>query len=150
MSAVASDSSTKHMTHSIWCWMHSAVNLGLLKRSLATCNDDLPVMLRYAHVSCGWFACAGVYALHSKLNHSCRPNVVVVSGAFYDSTIEVTAARDIAEGEELCFSYTNPKLSRVQRRRVLLANHFFHCMCPECVVPTATTPSAGPIVEATS
>lgn len=75
---------------------------------------------------------SAVYALHSKLNHSCAPNVHVVSGSFVDAAVEVVALTDVATGEELCVSYTDPKLSHAQRRRALLNNHFFVCNCAEC------------------
>jgi hypothetical protein len=75
---------------------------------------------------------SAVYALHSKLNHACAPNAHVVSGSFVDAAVEVVALTDVAPGEELCVSYTDPKLSHAQRRRALLNNHFFVCNCAEC------------------
>jgi hypothetical protein len=79
----------------------------------------------------GASVCA-IYALHSKLNHACKPNAQVISGSFVDAAVEVVALTDVAPGEELCVSYTDPKLSHAQRRRALLNNHFFVCNCAEC------------------
>ena len=85
---------------------------------------------------------ASLYSLHSKMNHSCTPNAVVVSGSFIDSAIEVVALADIRRGEEVCFSYTDPRLSKVQRRRKLQTNHFFLCVCKACLGNNDEAPPA--------
>eukprot|EP00173_Palmaria_palmata_P000969 Plantae.Rhodophyta-Palmaria_palmata.ctg1500.p1 GENE.Plantae.Rhodophyta-Palmaria_palmata.ctg1500~~Plantae.Rhodophyta-Palmaria_palmata.ctg1500.p1 ORF type:complete len:200 (-),score=26.46 Plantae.Rhodophyta-Palmaria_palmata.ctg1500:362-961(-) len=72
------------------------------------------------------------YALHSKLNHSCDSNASAVSGAFYDSTLDVLATRTVLKGEEICISYVDPKFTVAQRRIFLLRDHLFSCVCAVC------------------
>ena len=108
-----------------------------------------PVMFKPSELD-GFFSrltgrsASGLYSLHSKMNHSCSPNAAVISGSFTDSTIEVIALRDICQGDEVCFSYTDPRLSKTQRRRALQNNHFFFCVCKDCVdLPEDDTVPAG-------
>jgi len=76
----------------------------------------------------------GLYALQSKLNHSCDPNVQIVFSSS-NHVLSVEALRDIPKGEELCISYLSCcqlESSRHSRRKVLLENYLFECECGKC------------------
>lgn len=46
----------------------------------------------------------GLYAMHSKLNHSCEPNAQITF-PFNSNTLQVVAIRDIKAGEEITIDY---------------------------------------------
>lgn len=83
------------------------------------------------------------YPLHSKMNHSCDSNAAAVSGGFYDATMDVVATKNIASGAEVVISYTSAKLTSSQKRRALLNDHLFVCMCIVCVPTTTSANAAG-------
>ncbi len=64
------------------------------------------------------------------LNHSCAPNCVLV---YRGKAVEVRTLRDVAQGEELCHSYTNLCRTTSVRRQVLRDSYGFHCDCRRCV-----------------
>ena len=72
----------------------------------------------------------GLYADVTNLNHSCRPNAVVVFER--DSTATVAALRDIAAGEEVLISYIEEDRPLAVRRADLV-DYGFVCMCERCV-----------------
>lgn len=80
----------------------------------------------------------GLYSLLSYLNHSCDPNAVLVETDDV-GTQALVALRPIAAGEEVAFAYVRmlqgyslSKLPRRRRRKVLLAEYGFTCVCPKC------------------
>ncbi|KAJ8888010.1 hypothetical protein PR048_007495 [Dryococelus australis] len=77
---------------------------------------------------------AGLYALQSRCNHSCRPNVEVTF-PHNSSRLVVVATQDILPGEEVCISYLDECVlarSRHSRHRLLRENYLFVCTCPKC------------------
>ena len=69
-------------------------------------------------------------------NHSCAPNVAVsceVSGA-QPALLSFTALRDIAAGEQIFHSYTDPAAAR-EDRRSRLESYGFVCDCAACYGP---------------
>ena len=77
---------------------------------------------------------AGIFLQGSKLNSSCRPNV----NNFWNNEKKVIvfhALKNIAEGEELCISYTQTLAPRATRRTNLQANFGFECRCAACSLP---------------
>ncbi|EFP81071.2 SET domain-containing protein 5 [Puccinia graminis f. sp. tritici] len=81
----------------------------------------------------------GLYLLHSRFNHSCDPNAVVLKHPGSEdihksapSTIYVMARKDIAKDEEITLSYINPDLSLDARRRKLFEDYLFSCFCSRC------------------
>lgn len=63
-------------------------------------------------------------------NHDCWPNVVV---EHLPNTYTMTASRDIALGEEICYSYRNEAVGLVsldELQEYLTARYGFQCVCP--------------------
>ncbi|SMQ54278.1 unnamed protein product [Zymoseptoria tritici ST99CH_3D7] len=82
----------------------------------------------------------GVFALASRLNHSCVPNVHFHSNAQLGKST-VHAARDIQAGEELLGNYIGAQIAyktRAQRTKHLHLNYGFLCQCPACSDITGT------------
>ncbi|KAF7289263.1 Aldehyde dehydrogenase [Mycena indigotica] len=81
----------------------------------------------------------GVYAAVcdniSRLNHSCSPNTCPrfdrASFSYW-----LYAVRDIAEGEELTYQYSDVLVSKVERNEET-EKYGFACMCAACKEPTA-------------
>ncbi len=72
------------------------------------------------------------YVVASFLNHSCEPPLVQ-SFAGGDHRISFTAARDIAEGEQLFTAYVDVEAPREARRGHLKWAYGFDCSCPKCL-----------------
>jgi hypothetical protein len=76
----------------------------------------------------------GVFALASRMNHSCVPNVHFTSNAqIRKSTVH--AARDVVAGEELLCNYIGSQVvykTRAERVDFLRINYGFICHCPAC------------------
>lgn len=74
----------------------------------------------------------GLFALYSRINHSCSPNVA----KSYNPTIKrltVHAIRDIKAGDQLFTDYVNGTLHpKTWRQTVLLDNWRFICQCRAC------------------
>eukprot|EP01135_Chromosphaera_perkinsii_P002879 Nk52_evm34s229 gene=Nk52_evmTU34s229 len=94
---------------------------------------------------------AGLYKLHSRINHSCSPNTVLrnyhqdtrmniaedenaYGFARPDSCIYVYALVDIEEGEEITLSYidVDSDLSETKRKEFVSSELGFACMCAVC------------------
>ncbi|XP_053949564.1 SET domain-containing protein SmydA-8 isoform X2 [Anastrepha ludens] len=76
----------------------------------------------------------GLFALAGFMNHNCTPNS---SHHFEDGqTIVVTAARDIAQGEEITATYTKILWNTLSRQLFLRATKHFVCSCKRCSDPT--------------
>jgi len=80
---------------------------------------------------------SAVCNLGSRLNHSCRPNVVV-QFKITSFSFQFIAVRDIRSGEELYCAYCS--LSRPKaERQTFLAPYGFSCHCSACVNATPAT-----------
>ncbi|KAJ7030043.1 SET domain-containing protein [Mycena alexandri] len=66
----------------------------------------------------------------SRLNHSCSPNTQPVFDKFSLSH-QLFAVRDIEEGEELTFQYTDVAVSAAERNKEL-KSYDFVCTCASC------------------
>lgn len=77
-----------------------------------------------------------VVELGSRFNHSCMPNVCVLTeqeDTPEQTTLRFYALRDILAGEELFVSYLGMSfLDRAERQRLLRRNWGFTCNCPAC------------------
>jgi len=79
-----------------------------------------------------------LYNQHSKINHSCAPNVII-KHVENSSKIAIIASKSIAIDDEICFDYTLGKanVSKMgegeERRRILKQQLDFDCVCPLCV-----------------
>ena len=80
-----------------------------------------------------------VYALYSRINHSCEPNVRVDLTA--DGALSVVALRDLQVGEEVLDSYLAEMMThgkganaavRLEMRRHLAERWRFECACALC------------------
>lgn len=77
---------------------------------------------------------AGVFSLHSTLNHSCEPNAFVVFTNNHE--IAVKLKKTVKPGEEITITYIAElflKLENFEQRRERLSNYFFKCSCTRCV-----------------
>ena len=77
-----------------------------------------------------------MFALHSSLNHHCRPNAKV---AYEDdeerARASIYAVRPIEVGDEVCISYFGDEglgIARKERQRVLREQYLFDCDCSRC------------------
>jgi len=78
-----------------------------------------------------------VAPLTCRLNHSCSSNAlsqIRTDGDINDIVVLIT--RDVTEGEELTFSYTDCRFSVKQDRLLMLENGWhFNCQCEICTLP---------------
>jgi hypothetical protein len=61
---------------------------------------------------------SGLFILENSMNHSCDPNLTVVS-CFDNYQIQLVANREISSDEELTFSYIDESLNVDQRQKVI-------------------------------
>jgi len=76
---------------------------------------------------------AEVYDRRSRFSHSCATPMITMSGV--DGFARVRARRDIAAGEEVCFSYLDGAAQKWpvrKRRRYLQDGYGFVCHCRRC------------------
>ena len=76
---------------------------------------------------------SGLFAVCSRFNHSCKPNVFWHWNTHKKCQF-VGAARDIAENEELLVNYVSMKRhsTRNKRREHLMKTYGFYCECTQC------------------
>ena len=76
----------------------------------------------------------------SMLNHSCRPNLAVAENTGQRIT-RFRATRQIAKGEELCFSYIHARglLPTQERQANIKKDWGFWCACPACTLSVKDT-----------
>ncbi|ORZ25859.1 hypothetical protein BCR42DRAFT_479892 [Absidia repens] len=78
----------------------------------------------------------GTYPVASLINHSCRPNAVVI----YDGTLlSVVAIEPINPDQEITIAYVDAAHDRPHRQSNLLGKYFFNCHCVRCTATTTTT-----------
>ncbi|KAI1317408.1 hypothetical protein EDD11_008472 [Mortierella claussenii] len=71
----------------------------------------------------------GTFPMGALFNHSCRPNAIVM----YEGKVQlVRALEDIEAGQEVCTSYVDNGVQRLERRQLLREKYFFECRCPRC------------------
>ncbi|KAG2496338.1 hypothetical protein HYH03_005568 [Edaphochlamys debaryana] len=90
--------------------------------------DPLPSMEPMGMGDEHWDSASGVWSLPSYINHSCVGNV---ARYFLGDFMFIRAARDVAEGEELTFGYTDSLTPLAERQRSL-SKHGFTCACELC------------------
>ncbi|CUA76953.1 Histone-lysine N-methyltransferase ASHR1 [Rhizoctonia solani] len=84
----------------------------------------------------------GVFATASRsFNHSCRPNAV----AMFEETSSgvrmlIKLVEDVATGEEISISYTDPASPDSKRRDALQHAYGFFCQCPRCITGASAAP----------
>ncbi|KAJ3531162.1 hypothetical protein NM688_g7611 [Phlebia brevispora] len=74
---------------------------------------------------------AGIFLLASRFNSSCTPNVSKSWDDIHNVMVFRTL-RDVAEGEELCFNYCGVLGTKEERKRELLEDFGFECICSAC------------------
>jgi hypothetical protein len=75
----------------------------------------------------------------SRFNHSCNPNVSVITNPTISSHLMV-ALRDIMEGEEVCtFPHGITDLDVYTRSILYYAAHGTSCLCPKCASDRPST-----------
>eukprot|EP01133_Synstelium_polycarpum_P012791 gene12791-15007_t len=81
----------------------------------------------------------GLFFLTSFVNHSCEPNCFL---AYPDnnSTLHLTALKEIKKGEEITIAYGDPSKNIVERRTHLFDNYGFNCECPKCLSELPSSP----------
>jgi hypothetical protein len=83
----------------------------------------------------------GIYAIASRLNHSCVPNAHHSYNPVLKK-ITVYTVKDILPDEELCTTYLGGEghyYMRPQRLELLRSRYGFTCDCPACVDRTGTS-----------
>jgi hypothetical protein len=97
-------------------------------------GDDLD------HIFCP-FDGSAMFSVACKMNHSCKPNVIVryaTAGWYCPLTLECVALREIQKDEELCISYIdftfNSMVMDVQDRWNQLESYGFKCNCERCLL----------------
>ena len=90
---------------------------------------------------------ANLYELTARMNHSCLPNTVRVSGDAASQQVRIVAVRQIRAGEEVSVSYLDTEAAGSsggmpvrQRREYLMKNFGFRCMCLLCRRESAPPP----------
>jgi len=78
----------------------------------------------------------GIFALQSKINHSCEPNVVY--NFKENNIITVEALANITVNEELCATYIDVDQPYTDRQ-FDLRKFGFTCTCPKCQKESTTT-----------
>jgi hypothetical protein len=73
-----------------------------------------------------------IFALCSRINHSCRPNVRHDWDPRFGGALRLRAARNIAVGDEITIAYNAQALPREERRAVLERDFGFLCECELC------------------
>ncbi|CAH1762410.1 13355_t:CDS:2 [Entrophospora sp. SA101] len=64
----------------------------------------------------------GTYPIGALINHSCRPNSIVM----YDGEVQlIRTIEDISKGEEITISYNDIAIDKKSRQRILREKHFF-------------------------
>lgn len=104
------------------------------------------------------FASSAVYALTSRLNHSCTPNVVTSfkervcreSGEPFDLTddggvLVISALRDIRKGEPLTHQYQQLPAEKLERRAMIEEKLCFSCKCDGCATEEGVEPLDEPV-----
>lgn len=101
---------------------------------LATIEDVRSLqILKYLEHKPPTVSFAGMFPLHSCLNHSCQNNVEVMDG-FVDGkpAVHVRVKQDIKKGEELFTTYIDTAMPRKLRRAWLCRSFNFWCFCKRC------------------
>ena len=73
---------------------------------------------------------SGIFSELSMFNHSCDPNASVEFMS-WDSRASLVALRDIDPGEEICITYCDETLGRIDRAKEL-ESYMFVCRCVKC------------------
>jgi len=100
--------------------------------SLNDLEPDGPENLKNGRIYANNTYLDGCYLKSSRMNHSCKPNVMLSS----DDTIlaEIVALRDILAGEEILVSYlrTTALETKTERSEKIHKNWKFECNCELC------------------
>eukprot|EP01052_Picozoa_sp_SAG31_P042917 SAG31_NODE_6976_length_1829_cov_1.130058_1_plen_195_part_00 len=92
-----------------------------------------------ARARCG-FTVAAIYALHSKMNHSCNFNAQAEMFPFDNCLVQVVATKAVKKGSEICITYVNPGLQPSERQNLLQLNHAIACECLRCALSEVMLP----------
>lgn len=108
----------------------AAKKMGLTDRA-----EDSEMVFHKRTKSCG----SALFSLHSQMNHSCKPNVKVVTNAAPYARIEVLALEPIKKGDEICIDYVGFSLQEGEdsagfskRQQVIKERYSFSCQCRKC------------------
>jgi hypothetical protein len=133
--------------------VHARLNAGDKRRYMALCDAFSPSkndegktvggVYRSNAFSRGDGVEGGViYEVHSRINHSCAPNMI----KDYDGFTAVTCClQDVEAGQELTISYlasSDAKSTTDQRRETLQRKYNFRCRCERCE-PTCSPGQQG-------
>lgn len=86
----------------------------------------------------GFDRATGLFAVHSKLNHSCAPNCKVVS-EFSSARIRVVTTRKLPPSTQALISYCDRSLPTAERQKLLKGGYLFQCQCNPCRTPATET-----------
>jgi SET and MYND domain-containing protein len=74
----------------------------------------------------------GLFEITNSINHSCRPNSMVVH-CNTDHTISVVSKVEITHGTEITISYIDETLPKAERQAKLKEFYNFECKCVKCL-----------------
>ncbi|CAG8777519.1 45164_t:CDS:2 [Gigaspora margarita] len=77
----------------------------------------------------------GTYSIGSLINHSCRPNAIMMYSIGQQTSSGPQILRSIENikaGEEITISYIDVAMSRTSRQKLLNEKYFFKCQCSRC------------------
>jgi len=99
--------------------------LCMMVNALGPGHDTLPQQL------------IGLFVTASNINHSCRPNALHFLNPnnpdMNSPELVVRCISDVAAGQEISFSYTEPLQPRSERQQLLRTHYFFDCLCERCL-----------------
>ncbi|KAI8329978.1 hypothetical protein BC941DRAFT_441784 [Chlamydoabsidia padenii] len=72
----------------------------------------------------------GIYPVASLINHSCRPNAVIV---YEDALASIIAIEPIAPHQEITIDYVDPAYDYHHRQSSLMDRYSFTCQCHRCL-----------------
>uniref|UniRef100_A0A7S4CB43 SET domain-containing protein n=1 Tax=Eutreptiella gymnastica TaxID=73025 RepID=A0A7S4CB43_9EUGL len=80
----------------------------------------------------------GLFHLHASINHSCSPNVHLVSEEFLDHSMAIVAIADLRSGDEVLSNYLpSADLPLKERQQRLKECYEFQCHCTLCSTQSA-------------
>jgi SET and MYND domain-containing protein 5 len=118
-------------------WVKNSAELTLPAKEKTNLDEFIDTMYTVLEAEADMFLNnegSALYALQSKINHSCSPNAEI-RFPYSNHVLAVAATKPIAPGEEVSISYLSEcdlERSRHSRQKLLKQNYLFVCECVLC------------------